>query len=84
MNNHSFTRSMDLVRRFANEACGGQADVFAGTVKVATIWDTDADRPTALYIDTGLVSEERSRAAMDALQTQCSGRLRWVANPAKW
>lgn len=84
MNNHSFTRSTDLVRRVANESFGGPADVYIGAVQVATIWDTDPERPTALFLDTGRVSEECSWAAMDSLQAQYGGRLRWVASADKW
>lgn len=81
--NH-FVRSVGLVRNVASAFAGGNRDVFLDQELVAKVWDTDLDRPTALFIDMGHLSEQRSHAVMDALQGEYGGRLRWVANPTKW
>jgi hypothetical protein len=81
---HHFVRSIGLVRNVASAFHGGNRDVFLDRELVAKVWDTDEDRPTALFIDTGKVSEERSRQVMDSINHEYGGRLRWVANPAKW
>lgn len=81
---HHFVRSIGLVRNVASAFAGGNRDVFLDRECIAQVWDTDEERPTALFIDTGKVSEERSRQVMDSINHEYGGRLRWVANPAKW
>lgn len=81
--NH-FVRSIGLVRNVASAFAGGNRDVFLDRELVAKVWDTDEERPTALFIDMGKVSDERSRAVMAALQGDYGGRLRWVPNAAAW
>lgn len=81
---HHFVRSIGLVRNVASAFHGGNRDVFLDQELVAKIWDTDADRPTALFIDTGRIPATRSQSVMQSLQAEYGGRLRWVSNPAKW
>lgn len=76
--------SLNQVNAIASSFHRGRRDVYRKGIHIATVWNTDSDRPTALFIDMGKVSRDESERVMASLQADYGNRLRWVANPSLW